>query len=240
MVANVLTVKRLGSPVSNVWLLPDTPAGPVLVDSGHALLWPSIRLELRRAGLDPRDLVAVILTHRHSDHAGNAFRLAQRYGVSVFAHRLDAAVLSGSRKRPAVPPAPGVTGIMGWIENSFPAGGLHPSLLEDGDEIAGLGVHWVPGHTAGSIFLHHPPSGTLFTGDTLLNARPPLVYPRTLTLAYPPFCEDHELALDQLAAFMEQGHHVRRLCPGHGRIKEGPLWRHVRPLLRERKPDPIW
>ena len=46
-----LTVKRLGWPVSNVWLLPGTEIGPVLIDCGFPALWPAILLTLRVHGL---------------------------------------------------------------------------------------------------------------------------------------------------------------------------------------------
>ena len=235
-----LSVIRLGQPISNVWLLPNTPTGPVLVDCGHRLLWPTIRRGLHKAGLRPRDLTAVLLTHRHSDHAGNAARLAWRHGVPVYAHALDAQVLGGQRRRPAMPPAPGVSGFMCWMENSFPARWLRARPLEHGDKVAGLTVHWAPGHTAGSIFLHHPETGTLFTGDTLLSARPPLVFPRGLTLAYPPFCEDHAQALDRLGEFLAEEHQVRRLCPGHGQIVERPLNAEMKGLLQDRPNLRIW
>jgi len=234
-----LPVLRLGQPISNVWLLPSTPAGPVLVDCGHALLWPTIHLGLRRAGLRPRDLAAVLLTHRHSDHAGNAARLAWRHGVPIHAHQRDARVLTGQMRRPSMPDAPGVSGFMCWVENSFPSRRLQPRPLEQGDEVAGLTVHWAPGHTAGSVFLHHPGSGTVFTGDTLLSAQPPLIFPRGLALAYPPFCEDRARALRRLAAFVDE-HEVRRLCPGHGRMLEGDLSPAIRELVREDREPRIW
>ena len=235
-----LPVIRLGQPISNVWLLPSTPAGPVLVDTGHRLLWPTIRLGLRQAGFRPEDLAAVLLTHRHSDHAGNAARLAWRHGVPVYAHAMDAQVLAGQRRRPAMEPAPGVSGFMCWMENSWPARWLRARPVEHGDEIAGLTVHWVPGHTAGSIFLHHEETGTLFTGDTLLSARPPLIIPQGLTLAYPPFCEDHAQALEYLGKFLAQGNKIRRLCPGHGQVLERELNVEVEALLQARPDLRIW
>ena len=239
MRADDLPLLRLGQPISNVWLLPRTPAGPVLVDCGHLVLWPTIRLGLRRAGLHPRELAAVLLTHRHSDHAGNAARLARRHGVPVHAHPADARVLAGQRRRPPMPPAPGVSGFMCWMENSFPSRGFQPSPLEQGDEIAGLTVYWAPGHTGGSVFLYHPGSATLFTGDTLLSARPPLIFPRGLALAYPPFCEDHDRALRRLATFVET-HEVKRLCPGHGQMLEGDLTPKILKLLQENPEPRIW
>jgi glyoxylase-like metal-dependent hydrolase (beta-lactamase superfamily II) len=136
-------------------------------------------------------------------------------------------------------PAPGVSGFMCWMENSFPSSELPVRPLKHGDEIAGLTVYSVPGHTAGSIFLHHPPTHTVFTGDTLLSARPPLVFPRGLTLAYPPFCEDRAQALERLSGFVGS-HEIRRLCPGHGKMEQGALTAQVQRLLREDPELRIW
>lgn len=44
-------------------LVVHTPAGPWLVDCGHGVL-----LQLLRAGIDPRTVTRVILTHLHTDH----------------------------------------------------------------------------------------------------------------------------------------------------------------------------
>ena len=73
--------------VSNVFVLDGARGDRWLIDTGHwseraTLLW-----ELRRAGLRPSDLTGVLLTHRHSDHAGNAAFLQRRYGIAIYAHR---------------------------------------------------------------------------------------------------------------------------------------------------------
>src|SRR5512143_4228787 len=96
-----------GVRISNVFLLDGGRGDRWLVDTGHwseraTLLW-----ELRRAGIVPRELAGVLLTHRHSDHAGNAAFLQRRYGVKVLAHRDDAAVLEGAIPRPRLRSEPG-------------------------------------------------------------------------------------------------------------------------------------
>ena len=225
--------------MSNVWLLPRTGMGPVLVDAGFGALWPELVLSLRLRGLRPRDLAAAILTHHHPDHAGNAARLA-RLGVPVYAHSLDAAVLSGRACRPVIPlPGwrrgsrieQGITVGMCLLGNHRPSRRCAVLPLEDGDEIAGLRVHWVPGHTIGSLFLHHSPSGALFSGDGLINAVPPLTARIALSLPYPTFCEDYGLALQSLAGFVARGLRVETLYAGHGPLRRGPIMEQASALL---------
>ena len=214
---------RLGWPVSNVWLLPDTPCGPLLIDCGFPALWPAILLGLRRHGLRPEQLAAVILTHRHSDHAGNAARLRQRHGVPIHAHAADAAVLRGEAPRPPLPEPLDLGGLMSRIENRLPVRVPGVRDLEQGQLIAGLEVIWVPGHTAGSIFLHHRGAGALFSGDALLNAIPPSTARSALSLPYPIFCEDHGRALRSLANVLARDLPVRTLYAGHGPPRRGEI-----------------
>ena len=239
-----LTVLRLGWPVSNVWLLPGSEAdsgpsragaglnnGPVLIDCGFPALWPALRLGLRRFGLRPEQLGAVVLTHRHSDHAGNAIRLNQRYGVPIFAHAADAAVLRRTAPRRPMATPLNLGGGIARIENL-----VRPRLdtvrpLEAGEVIAGLEVIWTPGHTEGSAFLYHRPSGALFSGDTLLNAIPPSTARTGLCLPYPLYCVDHGRALRSLANFLARELPVRTLYAGHGPLRQGPIQAPLARLL---------
>jgi len=225
------SVIRLGWPVANAWLLRETPIGPLLVDSGFPPLWPLLRRALRRCAVAPHALAAVVLTHRHCDHAGNAALLQQRYGVPVYAHRRDAEVLAGRRPRPQIERLGGVAGGMGLFENRFPAAACEPIPLEDGARVGGLTVLWMPGHTAGSVFLHQPETGLLFTGDALLNAEPPLTYRSGLSLPYAGYCEDHALALASLVGFLRREIEPRLLCAGHGPARPGPIRPQVERLL---------
>ena len=227
-----LSVIRLGWPISNVWLLPRTEIGPVLIDSGMSLLWPLIERGLERHGFSPRDLGAVLLTHLHSDHAGNAARLSSRFDVPVYAHPADGDVLGGRSPRIGMPvDGLGVEAVFCRIENRFPARRLQTRPLNEGDEVAGMEVYSMPGHTKGSVFLYHRRSGTLFTGDTLLNGTPPLITRTRLCLPHPPFCWNHELAIESLRRFVELDVDVQTLCSGHGPKRSGALRPAVERLL---------
>lgn len=198
-----------------------------LVDTGHVTERLTLLFELRRAGLRPSELTGVVLTHRHSDHAGNAAFLQRRYGVPVYAHRADAAVLAGTAPRPRLSRGEGtmLAGVLAEIENRWPAEGLVVDrALDDGDTIAGLSVHWVPGHTDGSVFYRHAKTGALLSGDTLLAAHPPLTLRRGLAMPYPSFSTDMARAHESLRAFHAKGVHYDHLLAGHG----PPLLGHAR------------
>ncbi len=223
--------------VSNVFLVDGGPGDRFLVDTGHAAERPLLLWELRRLGLGPRDLTGVLLTHRHSDHAGNAAFL-QRHGVRVYAHRADAEVLEGRRPRTRLVRGAGsrFAGVLAEVENLFPARLVPDVALEEGDAVAGLEVHWMPGHTEGSVFFRHDATASLFSGDTLLAAKPPLTLETGLALPYPTFTLSMTQAYASLRAFHAQGHAYENLLAGHG----PPILGHARervmalPELRQR------
>ena len=228
-----IVVGRLGWPVCNAWLLDVPEHGFVMVDSGYPALWPAMVARMRHWGVRPRDLAGVVLTHRHSDHAGNAARLLD-LGIPVHAHRRDAEVLSGERSRPRLAGIRRLERLFCHMENRHPAAPCRPRPLDDGDHVLGLDVHWVPGHTAGSVFLHHRASGTLFSGDGLLNAIPPSTVRTGLCLPHSAFAEDLAQALGALTSFVDKGLDVRLLCAGHGPPRSGPIGEAVRALLTAR------
>jgi len=207
--------------VSNVFLL-DGPRGDRwLVDTGHWAERATLLWELRRAGLRPADLTGVLLTHRHSDHAGNAAFLQRRYGVKIYAHRDDARVLEGAAERPRLRPGSGATVLARFfaqVENLLPAAGLRVDhALEGGETVAGLEVHAVPGHTDGSVFYRHESTSSLLSGDMLLAAFPPLTIVQGMALPYPSYATDLRQAYASLRAFHRSGFRYDNLLAGHGR-----------------------
>jgi glyoxylase-like metal-dependent hydrolase (beta-lactamase superfamily II) len=219
--------------VSNVWLLDGGPGDRWLVDTGHWSERATLASELRRAGLAPRDLTGVLLTHRHSDHAGNARWLQREFGVKVLAHRADAEVLDGSRPRARLERGDGsrLAGLIAQFENVWPARLVVDRALEHGDVVAGLEVHWAPGHTEGSVLYRHATTRALLTGDTLVNAIPPLTIRRGLALPYPTFTHDVAQAIESLRAFHRGGHAYDHVLAGHGRPLLGGVRAEVEGLL---------
>lgn len=100
-----------------------------------------------------RKVVAIVCTHGHNDHVNCAPELSQAVDAPVALHPADR---------------------MLWDQ-------VHPDVapdrwLADGDrfEVGGavLQVLHTPGHSPGSVCLHWPEGGLLFSGDTLFQGGP--------------------------------------------------------------------
>ncbi len=214
--------------VSNVFLLDGGKGDRWLIDCGHWTERWQLGAELRRTGLRPSELTGVLLTHRHSDHAGNAAWLQREFGVKIYAHRADAEVLSGATERFVL----GKKGnllqrTLGAVENRWPAQVKVDHALEEGESIAGLEVHHVPGHTEGSVFYRHERTSCLLTGDTLLTARPPLALVLDFVPPYDAYSIDLSQAHGSLDAFHAAGFPYEHVLAGHGKPLVGDARRRV-------------
>jgi phosphoribosyl 1,2-cyclic phosphodiesterase len=74
-------VTSLASGSSGNALLVQSGSAALLVDCG--LPQRTIERQLHHAGLEPRDLAAIMLTHEHGDHTLSAVPLARRHGVPL-------------------------------------------------------------------------------------------------------------------------------------------------------------
>jgi glyoxylase-like metal-dependent hydrolase (beta-lactamase superfamily II) len=164
---------QLTFPVGQVYLWCDGDA-VTLVDTGLHGCSQEIAHALRSLGLGPADVCRVVITHFHDDHTGSVAEVATWGEVQVLAHALDAPFIR--RDRPGPPPK--VTeherALYDLIASDMV---VAPSArvdreLQDGDVLdfgGGARVISTPGHTDGSIALHLPAAGVLFTGDTVVN-----------------------------------------------------------------------
>lgn len=157
-------------PIGQAYLWRDDDA-VTLVDSGPPGFAPSIIEALDAIG----PLTRIVLTHFHGDHTGSAAALRAATGAEVVAHRAEAALIRGEE-----PPPPPV--LLDWERPLWERVG-EPDLLTgppahvdrevtDGDALGfggGALVLSVPGHTDGSLAVHLPAHGVLFTGDAIAN-----------------------------------------------------------------------
>jgi glyoxylase-like metal-dependent hydrolase (beta-lactamase superfamily II) len=116
---------------------------------------------------------AIVLTHGHIDHAGNAAALAEAWDVPIYVHHLEIPFLSG---RSAYPPAdPTVGGATAFLSRFLPTrprdlGGRLRELHTH--KVPGApGWEWVatPGHSPGHICLFRASDRVLLTGDALVS-----------------------------------------------------------------------
>jgi len=129
---------------NNVWLVGDD-SEVVIVDAAH-----SADAILEAVG--GRNVRAIVLTHGHNDHVTVAPELSSAVGAPMLLH-------PGDR--------------MLW-DDTHP--GIDPGELADGQRVSVAGTELIvintPGHSPGSICLHAPEDGTLFSGDTLFSGGP--------------------------------------------------------------------
>lgn len=117
----------------------------------------------------------IVLTHGHVDHCGSAAELQDATGATVFAGAGDATEIRNGTAMPPpvfedweIPIHQRVSA--GLPEAAPPVPGLVE--LHDGDVLdfgGGAEILAIPGHTDGSIAVHLPSRGVLFTGDTIAN-----------------------------------------------------------------------
>lgn len=62
----------------------------VLFDTGAGWSVDHIIGNIKKLGLDPKNLTKIILTHCHIDHIGGVPEIKKRYGSKLYIHKLDA------------------------------------------------------------------------------------------------------------------------------------------------------
>jgi len=72
----------IGSGSEGNGLLVEAGGTRILVDCGFGVKDAAVRLA--RAGVEPRTLTAILVTHEHSDHVGGVPALAARHGIAVY------------------------------------------------------------------------------------------------------------------------------------------------------------
>lgn len=150
------------------WISESLIANAYLVRSGDrlALIDPGTAPELNRvaralfaAGIAPRSVTDILLTHYDVDHAGSAAEWQRRTGARTWLGAQDAAVLTGATPPPGTP-------FRQFMASVLPMPELPRNLvlLEGPTEILpGLVALPAPGHTPGHFAFTY--AGVGFIGD---------------------------------------------------------------------------
>ena len=153
-----------------------------LVDSGTRRDRTAILQSLKLLGLRAQNCRAVLLTHAHPDHAGNAAFFARR-GARLFVHCNEREFLE--TQRTYIPRLPRALTPLGWLQSAmfslgeifWPVQRVLASDVWRGEEtVATPCGDWrvleTPGHTRGHVSLFRESDGALLSGDAILNVVP--------------------------------------------------------------------
>ncbi|MGC9210398.1 MAG: MBL fold metallo-hydrolase [Acidilobus sp.] len=174
----------------------------IVIDTGIPGKASVIVEEVVRAGLSPRSVESIVLTHFHLDHSGSADELRRLTGARIYIHVADSPFLEGLQPPPLPSQAPReAVEAYRYFKPVKPDG-----LLRDGDLINGLRVIHVPGHTPGSIALYD--GRLLFSGDTINVREGKVVGPP------PAYTTNMDEAIRSLRRLLSLEFDV--LLPGHG------------------------
>lgn len=141
--------------------------GAVILDTGFPGDGGRIRRLIEDLGLTAKDLRAILLTHGHVDHSGNAAQLHAWSGAPVYAHPLDQPHLEGNHPYAGAARVAGTLEACARVLTGYQRVGIDVPLA-DGDVLpfwGGLRVVYLPGHTVGHCGFYSERHDLLFSGD---------------------------------------------------------------------------
>jgi glyoxylase-like metal-dependent hydrolase (beta-lactamase superfamily II) len=132
--------------------------GNILIDTGQS--------HMRKAVLDiagTHQIAAVLLTHHHEDHSGNAAAIKQEFGIPVMAHSLT---INKMRRAYKIFP------YQHWMWGATTPVVLDsfPSAFYEYENLKFLPIH-APGHSKDHTVFLEINNGWLFSGDLYLGDR---------------------------------------------------------------------
>lgn len=153
------TVDRNGMDITINPAAIETPRGVLLLDTGFPDQIDQLADNLDSHGFEWSDITEVLISHQDGDHAGAIAEVVERSGATVYAHRLCAPYVDGS-KEPVKSPD-GERYPAAEVDVTFD-GGL--TLRTDAGP---MNVVHTPGHTSGHVSFHIPDESLLIAVDAL-------------------------------------------------------------------------
>lgn len=147
------TIHLVDNSLANVYVV-KVDGGYILIDAGIPENFDRVIGYLRSNNFSLNECLGIIVTHYHFDHIGCLADLKETLGARVYAHKDEAPFISGEARLPR--------------GREFRYVNVDVKV-DNGDEIHGLKVIHTPGHTPGSICLHHSAEKALFIGDLIVN-----------------------------------------------------------------------
>ena len=184
----------------------------ILVDTSPSACWRKLDRQLQRLGLDRLD--ALILTHTHYDHAGNAVRLQEKYEAKVIVHCAEGPFLA--RGESIIPKG---TNFLGRLLIDHLGKKLAPRLtcppcrpdilVDDVFPLTDYGFNAFIMHTPG----HSPGSQSVIVDDEIALVGDAMfgIFPGS---AFPPFASDARQLVESWGKLLTTG--CRLFLPAHG------------------------
>lgn len=219
---NIIRIPILPKGLVNAHLVV-TAGKAILVDAGLPGTEKEVARALTKNGLGFEDIAAIVITHAHVDHAGNAAKLRELSGAPIIAHRAD---LPYYRREKVM-----TFCATGWFGRLFMKTGLmlepyaafEPDIIveyEDCFDLAEFGcdgvVRHTPGHTEGSLSVELDGKAAL-VGDLISSG---ILLGGLMCTGHakcPPFEDDTQAVSQALKGLVSRGH--KQFYMGHG----GPL-----------------
>jgi glyoxylase-like metal-dependent hydrolase (beta-lactamase superfamily II) len=180
--------------------------GLALIDTSTSDVSGRILDAIAAMGRRPDDLRAIVATHYHHDHTGNAAALVERTGARLCVHEDDVPYVDGTTPWQPLRRPWSFLDRFGPVPYRLKV----DEVLRDGDVLpyaGGLRVVHAPGHTPGHIALHAPERGVLFVGDAIMNA---------LGLRLPMSMSSHDMDQARTSIPRLAGLEYDIALPGHG------------------------
>lgn len=206
-------IHRIKAGITNVYLI-ENGENSILIDAGNKNKAHKILKKIRKAGLDPGSIAAIIITHTHYDHVGSLPELKRLTGAKVIAHSAEEESLkAGFTDLPE-----GTNSLFRFIvrlgrrllktHGSFTPAEPDIVINEKYDlQAFDLDAFIIPtpGHTAGSVSVIYNREHA-FIGDTAFNVKGKSVYP--------PFANNEDALKRSWDTLLNTG--VKYFWPGHG------------------------
>ncbi|NUP23054.1 MAG: MBL fold metallo-hydrolase [Streptomyces sp.] len=215
------------------WVILTEGDAVTLIDTGYPGDRAKLLASLKEVGSAPEAVKAVLITHAHTDHLGNAEYLRATYGTPIylheaevpharreFLHQVDVGTVLRNGWRP---------GVLPWAVHAIRSGGTAHVPVSSPEPFPAAGpldlpgrpvpVH-TPGHTDGHCAYHLPDAGVLIAGDALVSGHP------TSRIQGPQLLPDmfHRERAQALASLdVLEGLKGDVLLPGHGPLHRGSV-----------------
>lgn len=182
-----------------------TPAGNILIDTGHAQMLPQVEANIEKLGFKPKGVKLLLNSHAHFDHCGGFAEFKRQTGATIVASKLDGELMMRGGK-----------GDFYWGDGLAYEPVTPDRIVSDGEQVELGGVtmtaHLTPGHTKGcTSWSMRVRDGGKDYNVLFLCGLTASLYKLTNNPQYPNIVEDAQTSIRKLQAM-----HVDVLLASHG------------------------